>query len=198
VITASPMFTAADAVGAPALKEGLWLVSDADCRVDIRKPVQKWPRCANWYLVRGNEMLGLNAGDRRRPTEWTVIPYVLAAGDPRIMQIDFTSPEAEGDDPSPLFVYMAVVPKAWDEAGRITASQSWSIACGPPPLNAKGKPDPLAVTDKPFPGMTLGKTPDGKNASCWPRDAAALRGAATASRAEEALATARWVRDTLP
>lgn len=199
VVTADPTFTAADAAGAPALREGLWVSEEANCRFDSRKPVQKWPRCASWYLVRGGEFQTFGKGDKGEPPGWTSMPYVLAAGEPRIMQLDLTGSNAGDSEPQPLFVYLGLAPTAWDEAGRITAEQSWLVQCGPPPLDAKGKPDPLAVTDRPFPGLIVNTGSDPKHgATCTPRDVQALRNAAVASRTLEPPTANRWVRDSLP
>lgn len=186
VVTTEPTFTAADAAGAMALKDGLWVSAEDKCRVDTRKPVARWPRCANWYLVRGGEFLTLSKGDKGGAPGWTSMPYVLAAGEPRILQLDLTGPDDGDSEPQPLFVYRGLAPIAWDETGRVTAEQSWSVQCGPPPLDAKGKRDPLAVTERPFPGLIINRDSDSKQgATCTPRDVQALRDAAVASRSLE-------------
>ncbi|MDQ0462438.1 hypothetical protein QO010_000186 [Caulobacter ginsengisoli] len=195
-----PLFSAADAAGAPALKDGLWLTDEPDCRVDVRKPVQKWPVCARWYVVRGGEVLNFHAADRDSPAEWETMSFLLASGEPRIMQADIRGVLNQADKPVPMFMYLALTPTVLDSEGRITAQNWWMVLCGPPPLDARGKPDPAAQTKAPFAGMTLIKAEGEKgfDADCTASDRGSVRAAAVASQALGPVKADRWIRDTLP
>lgn len=201
VISQTPLFTAADATGAPVLKDGLWLTDDPGCRVDVRKPAHRWPRCAKWQVVRGGEILNLNIDDDGdSPASWVALPFLLAAGEPRIMQMDSGELMLAESKPSRLYMYLALAPIGQDSEGRITAFRAWPVLCGPPPLDKKGKPDPLFQTDAPFPGMTLlkGQTDKDISASCTADGPEAVRAAAAASQTFEPIHTERWIRDSLP
>lgn len=198
VATTEPLFGPADAANAPVLRDGLWLTESADCRVDTRKPVQRWPECAEWGLVRGGERLDFSAAEKGAPAEWESTSFLLASGEPRIMQMAQASTGKDGK-PVTSYLYAGVIPTAQDSDGRITAFRSWMVQCGPPPKGeGKTKDD---QTDAPFPGLILNQA-DGSEGSipagCTTSDPQALRNAAVASQGLEPPYAVRWIRDTLP
>lgn len=86
VLTKAPLFTQADAAGAPQLRSGVWLIFERpDCQVDTAKPFTDWPDCAGGGLVSNGEIAGHKSGTPRDALEHT--PVVLAAGQPRIAQL---------------------------------------------------------------------------------------------------------------
>ena len=113
---------------------------------------------------------------------------------------------AEGDDEwsavdeavsQLVHCYAGLRADALDTEGRIVAFTTWPIWCGPFPRRAEGEDGP-AVTDAPFPGLTV------VGEHCVAEDVGALRGAAVASetllRSEElteppGLPRFRWIRD---
>jgi len=187
-----PLFFASDSPDAASLRDGLWVIEDgdeADCRYDARRPVTRWPACADWMLVRGGEILGYDApdrGDAAGAGEWTSLPIVLSGGDPLILQVGMS------EDGKVDYLFFGVERTAGD-AGAITAFSSWPVMCGPPPpegamTNGKRR----YVTLEPLPGLTIAD-----ESSCTATDGAAVRNAAGPSRAwagDEA-GGARWIRD---
>ncbi|NBB14890.1 hypothetical protein GVN21_05865 [Caulobacter sp. SLTY] len=188
VITTEPTYTAADAAGAPAMKDGLWVSVEKGCDVDLKKPATEWPECAGWIVVKDGAMTGV--GDDGQPFK---VPFVLAAGDPRVMQIEL---QEKGDGPK-LFMYIGVKPVKSDGEGRIIEYTGWIVQCGPPPPKDSKREDgqPRFGTLEPSPGMVM----DEQQSGCTPSSKAALTGAAKLSEryelSEPRGEATRWVRD---
>ena len=185
-----PLFFASDAPDAPRLRDGLWVIeTDDDCRFNAGKPVNRWPDCADWMLVRNGEILGFDPPGKDEPTgggEWTTIPYVLAAGAPLVLQLATT------EDGKLDHQYFGVKPTA-GSAASIAAVVSWPVLCGPPPPKAAKGEKRRFVTLQPLPGLTL------TDESCTTDSAEAVRNAAGPSRGwSDDLGKARWVRDAYP
>ncbi len=195
VHTDHPLFFAEDARGAPLLRNGLWVVEDSlgavaddePCRFDARKPVTRWPDCAEWMLVRDGELLGYDR-EKGGQGSWTSVPFVLAKGEPAVLQIGVT-----GDDGPTTYSYFGLQPIRSD-AGGVVAFHSWPVLCGPPPPPAKKDEKPRFVTLEPLPGLTVVED------NCTADAAGPVRAAAAASRAwtDDAVGGARWIRDTYP
>ncbi len=209
VYSEKPLFTAADEAGAPPLRPGVWTQPSAKCRFDERRPVQRWPKCAGWMLIRPGQILGFEAKEGK--PVWTALDLVVASGDPRVLQLPM-------DESSPgRFGYAGVRPTRLDPAGRIVEIELWTAQCGPPwrPRPAadasapavrshESSPTPSAgsqfeptaqshVSEHPLPGLEV----VGDN--CIAREASVVRAAAAASKAwSESPTSYRWVRDTLP
>lgn len=191
VMTTEPMFKAADAAGAPGLKEGVWVNMDADCKADLAGPVDGWPECASGVVLKDGAFRGEDKDGKTY-----AIPVVLAAGDPRILQVQIQddAPSMAGESPGSIFLYVALEAVKSDAAGNIVEYRGWSVLCGPPPPEGSKQPNgkPRYGTLKPLPGLTL----DAEQSGCTPADKAALIGAAKASRAfaPEAEGVSRWLR----
>lgn len=184
--TDHPLFFASDAPDAPRLRDGLWLMeSEGDCRIDTRKPVYRWPDCASGMLVRGNEMLGYEA-KKGEAGNWQRIAYVLAGGDPVVLQIEQT--EEDKLD----YQYFGLAADR-DADGRITAFTAWPALCGPPPPPAPKDEKPRYVTLEPLPGLTVVED------NCTAEAAGPVLASAKVSRQwttdEMRL---RWIRDSYP
>jgi hypothetical protein len=208
VMTKDPLFTQKDAAGAPPLRPGVWMFfKDADCQVDEARPFVEWPSCAGGGLVGDDEISGHKSSAPADQLESS--PYVLAAGEPRVIQIQVdvdlsaqASAEGTGDAQVSAsapqsaharpYAYAAVQPTKFDDKGRIVAFTLWPVQCGPPPpKNAKGE-DTAMATLKPLPGIQMKKD----DAVCTTTSPAALRNAAKASRAwTDDPRTAYWLRD---
>ena len=206
VVTKTPLFTAADEAGAPALKPGVWLVfKQADCNLDESKPIDEWPDCAGGGVARPGEVISHDA----KTGAWRHDPMVLAGGDPRIAQVPVkasvsaqadasasggatASATASGGGETQVYGYAGVAPTSLDAEGRILALDWWPVQCGPPPpKNAKGDITAFG-TLKPLPGMVMKPG----EAVCSTASASALRAAAKSSKAwAEAIGKARWLRD---
>jgi len=210
VVTKTPLFTAADEAGAPRMKPGVWLIGkDGDCQLDETKPIDAWPSCAGGAVAKPGEMVGYDHKDGQGVWEHT--PFVLAAGDPRVaqLQVDVTtdvqaSAEASGGATASAsvtpsgpqktkpYAYAGAVATKTDAQGYIVALRYWPVMCGPPPpKNDKGE-DVAMGTLKPLPGMDMRPG----DALCTTRSPAALRAAARASRAwADKTMEAHWIRD---
>ncbi|HEY3814162.1 MAG TPA: hypothetical protein VGL66_13135 [Caulobacteraceae bacterium] len=193
VMSTKPMFTAADAAGAPVLRPGLWVALDKDCKdFSPSDEPDQWPQCANGIRVGAT-----NLYDPTDPN--TPSAYVLASGDPRILQfyIDLSTLQPSETHPAPAWTYFyaAVRPRAHDGAGRITSAEFWFIQCGPPP--PKGADGTVnmddSATHKLLPGMTATKQ------GCSPKDQATVRAAAGPSKAwDDDHHVYHWLRDAVP
>ena len=208
VVTKAPLFTQADAAGAPSLRPGVWMFfKDPDCQVDESKPFTEWPDCVGGGLVTVGDVAAHKGGAPAGVLEHT--PIVLAAGEPRILQAqvdvdlsvsasasangDATATTSSSSTESKPYGYAAVRPTKFDSDGRITAFIIWPVQCGPPPpKDAKGE-DVAPATLKPLPGIILKKG----DPVCTTTSAAALRGAAKASEAwaPQPPRESHWVRD---
>eukprot|EP01030_Chromulinospumella_sphaerica_P017172 gene17172-16994_t len=192
VVTTEPTFLAEDQ-GKPTLREGLWVNEEKDCKFDIKAPAAKWPECAHWIVVKDSAMTGVS-----EKGEAFNVPFVLAAGDPRVLQIRIED-DKKGEDgkAAALYLYMGLKPLKTDTEGRITSYRGWIVQCGPPPPKDAKKPDgnPRYGTLKPSPGMIM----DSDLSGCAPESKAALIKAAGLSEHFEELGAggeaSRWVRD---
>lgn len=186
VVTEAPMFSEADASGAPVLKPGLWGMLDGPCEGDLSGPVEAWPECAEGVTITAKAMTGKN-----KKGEEESLDYILASGTPRVMQVGL----AEPDSKVTLYFYTGVEPLASDGQGRITAFKGWIVQCGPPPPKDAKRADgqPRTVTLEPVEGMSI----DPQETMCMPADKDTVRRAAAASKGYEADkgSKAVWVRE---
>jgi hypothetical protein len=209
VVTKDPLFAQKDAAGAPALRPGVWMFfKDADCQVDEAKPFTQWPDCVGGGLVTADGVRAHKAN--APPDQLEDSPFVLASGEPRILQaqvdVDLSlTAEASasggatatasggGSTHARPYGYAAVRPTKLDSEGRIVAFTLWPVQCGPPPPKDKDGNDVAPATLHPLPGMVMGKG----DAVCTTASVDALRGAAKASEAWAArpLRESRWIRD---
>ena len=184
VVTPAPMFDSADA-GPPDLRNGLWLADNADCKVDTRKPLRRWPDCADWMIYRDGELTFPEGGKASKDDGR--VAAMLATGTPRIWQITVTDPDSKQ-----INFYFGLEPVTLDDRGRIIRYRSWPTLCGPAPQKPTDREETLSdlVTSAPFPGLTM------EGGGCFPADEAALRNAVAASRVlAEPLKDARWIRE---
>ena len=208
VMTKDPLFTQADGAGAPTLRQGVWLFfKQPGCQVDESKPFTEWPDCAGGGYVKAGAV-SAHTG-KTPPDQLEDTPFVIASGDPRIMQVQVdvdlsmqAEATASGDatataSASPPvharpYGYGGIKVTKLDDQGRIVAFTLWPVQCGPPPKNKNGE-DVVGSTTKPLPGIEM-KPGD---AVCSTRSVAALRGAAKASEAwaPQPAPESHWIRD---
>ena len=88
-----PWFTSADEAGAPGLKPGVWVIAvEPHCYFRESAPLERWPACAKGVVIRPHELLWLDlppwdqTKDSHLTYNWRRDLFVLAAGDPRILQ----------------------------------------------------------------------------------------------------------------
>ena len=179
VISETPVFTAADAAGAPGFRPGLWVKVDGDCAFDPATKASTWPKCADPMVLEADRMV-----DPSKPGQ--VIPFILAAGKPRVMQIHVETPDKGKDAIGKAissqiegYFFIGVEPVRTDDAGRITEAVTWLSLCGPPPPEPKEPKGPADyATRRPIKGLTVDK----ETGNCAPVDAAAVRRAADLTR----------------
>lgn len=114
-----PLVSEMEAQAAPALRPGLWLKVDPDCRFDVEKPRGAWPDCATAVVVRENEMLRLYSADVISEDR-----FRLADGLPMILQIQRLPIEAPAE-----WRFYGLRPTI--KGGEIVEYASWSAMCGP-------------------------------------------------------------------
>ena len=156
------------------LKDGYWAVAERDCSFDPAKPVENWPRCADWVVLdhnqivrqRDNNVLGL------APT------MLIADGKPMILQLFSKWKDGE----TPLYTFAALEPTTTTPAGQIAAMGLWIIECEAQP----SRTPPGSGAPSHYPGF---------DADCRPGSLDALRNAAAASRPPpDEIISAKWVR----
>lgn len=212
VVSNEPWFTDADTLGAPELRDGLWVtISEDDCRVKLERPAERWPDCGDSFYVRGHDVLHMewneidaNGRDRRVFDKWESVPLFVAAGDPVILQFDGGS-EPRAPDPDEIFIdddephwrysYAAMRPVELDNQGNVVAFEYWIVQCGPLQREVEAGVeytiDDLTegyVTEQSFPGLTV------VGEKCTAESADALRRAAASSETDQPRQV-RWVRD---
>ena len=172
VVSQTPMFTKADAAGAPVIRTGVWRQEVAGCDFDETQPQNQWPQCA-----------------AATPAMPDPPPLLTVAGDPPILQV---SMPPDPSKPTLLYLYAAFRPIRFDPQGRVVAVKTWLVQCGPPSTGQ----DAMNISKSPLPGLT----PQGKGGGCTPQSVAALRGAAKASEAwlQGQTPYSHWVRDPKP
>lgn len=199
-VSDKPMFTDADAIGAPPLESGVWLMPDSGeddeaqaCAVDIAQPVSTWPKCVDWALYRDGRWFERDGetGIATKPVAGSVL---ITGGDVSIVQVRFDDPDGDtassGEAPAPPTYYFAAFadkPVAAD--AKLRSIKLWLVACG---------------TEKPNPEGTDEDTPEelvrfaGFDEECRPDSVEALRAAARMSRAPDGKSVHfRWARATL-
>jgi len=232
VVSDEPWFEAADAAAAPKMRDGLWRNDDPECRFDDTKPAERWPSCAQASFVRGDERWSMTweeadegARSRRTFAGWEpgVGPnnsLLVTNGDHLIAQVDTaglaleddplpeqvevaSSADVAPDEPSWRYMYIALRAVGHDGAGKVTATESWSVQCGPlekvEPAQASGRgrraddeedvSAQSSVTRRPFPGLTVVES------NCVADSAEAVRRAAVLSEGLEEKGRSRWVRE---
>ena len=159
--------------GAAVAGRGLAQRPSDGCAVDVAKPAAQWPDCADWTLVAQGRIVRTRLSGRRAPRRASE-PFVLAAGDPRVLQ------EPATDNPG-FYRFTAVRPLQSDRDGRITAAETWLVVC--PPKADRGEPQIV------IPGLRVAK------AACYVRDGPALSKVLVRSGDWGLHQTMRWVRD---
>ena len=209
VITEKPLLTQADAAGAPPLRPGVWsFFHEQGCKIDESRPFADWSSCAGGGIVRDGEILGHNASK----SELEHMPLIIAAGDPRIAQMQIKIDVSVGAEAKasggaqasasasatttqtgpPPYGYLALKPTKFDREGRITAFRFWPVQCGPPPPQAKAS-DLTGATQHLLPGLERASPND---VACTTHSVEALRNAARASEAwDDQKQESHWVRD---
>jgi len=176
---------------ASVLRDGVWRIEKADCVFDETAPVQRWPDCADWVVLKDGKPVALPP-KREGANNSADGSLVWSPGDPLILQAEHLSKSEDGK-PERIFTYTGVQVDARDPAGRITKVTTWPVICGP--LTEGKYPETAGenVSSQPWPGLTVAE------GSCTAESASAVRGAARLSYREgaikENLGRFKWVRD---
>jgi hypothetical protein len=176
VVSSKPWFN--QATDAPQLREGVWrFASDKPCNVDETRPLPTWPDCAFGLVVRGSQLQGYQRDDKGHVQPFAM-PYVLAPGDPVIVQLNDTTAS------SPTFDYAWLTPVRRDDKGRVVEVHGSSVGCGPSNASPSGQP---AL----YPGITA------QSGGCVADSVDALRAAAKSSVTDgppQDVFNAHWLR----
>ena len=178
VASTTPWFGPADSAGAPRLREGVWRIAqpaDKPCAVDETRPLENWPDCAMGLVVTSSQIIASRGGDDGQ-TEHDAFPYVLAAGDPPILQLEDTSGAA------PSYIYIWLQPTKRDADGRMVQARGWRVLCAPPA--------PAGGQATLYPGLTP------RDGDCTAASRDALRAAAKATQRDDTtdLTEIHWLR----
>lgn len=195
VVTDHPLFDQADAVGAPVLKPGVWLLenkdslslmedrdSDAPCEVDRRDRPSRWPECATFVVIEPGQIRSPTRDEGQR-LDWDRQLSLLAAGDPVVLQVGDVDDKGEQS-----YLYFGVRPTTFAADGQVTALDLWTVDCGPPPPQDAGQPTRY-LTWELLPGLTAAKD------NCTTESAEAVRRAATASLSWQTPGRMVWAAD---
>jgi hypothetical protein len=110
------LFTEADRAAWP-IKPGVWALIDPEeksCRKPTDVRYERWPKCAIPVVIRRDVLILPKGGGT---TETVRLAYLLAAGDPMIVQ--FTAPDDRAPD-EPAYAYAALrATKADGSAGLV-------------------------------------------------------------------------------
>ena len=196
VVTPTPMVSKTDEAGAPSLRPGVWRgKADPACAFDEQSSLDGWPSCANGAVVGDNDISVYQTLNGQRAPK-SKVAYILAAGDPRVLQISLSGLTTGVGLSFNGYVYGGLRQTKTDAEGRIIAYSAWLVACGPsPPQNTKSS-DGAKIsfgTLAPFSGLVMDK--DGQN--CAPKSVAALRNATVESEKlpDATPSSSHWVRD---
>lgn len=190
--TKTPVLFAADAQGAPAARDGVW-ISDNGCSVDPALDLPAWDDCADAFIVRRGKVAHPDDAVESDPARLKAIRLALAPD----FQIAQQGPGDGGSDG--YYSYLGVDGIQLDETGRAVALRVWPLKCGPPPPDGTKTPGgkPRYQTLKPYPGVEV------EEGGCAARGRAGLIAAATASRADPegnhgSSDRFRWLREERP
>ena len=186
VMSERPLFTKADAKGAPIFRPGVWAAPDPGCDVDLKTPLDGWPKCAH------GDVMGSDGPILPDPS----MKPVLAAGDPIVVQIALPAELTKAGKGLPgagaSVFYSALKPVESDDRGQVVAFEGWLVECGPPPPPRKAEDgsEIRLVTDRPLPGLRIVED------HCLATRPATVRAAAAASRTwQTEIHLTRWIRD---
>ena len=188
VTSTTPLFSAADARGQPQLRPGLWIEEKQGCAVDTALPIDRWPGCADGWVVRKSEVIaGRDPGSA--PSTWVHYPIVLAKGEPAVLQVAMAE-----NGGAPTYVYGGLRALKLDPQGQVVEYRLWPALCGPPP-DPTGKTSSM-VTLQPIEGLVIDK--EGQDCVASARDP--VRESVGKSEAwdgqdQQGRNMARWVRD---
>ena len=178
VVSTKPLFSAGDARGAPALKPGLWaMIEGTDCAFDPANPPAQWPECADQVVFDGRLMRAPD-GDK------LPLAYILAKGEPRILQLEMRDQEGPAK-PETLYFYLAL--EAEPGGGAVTRAEAWLVQCGPPPPQGPGGRQNQGLTEHPLPGLEI------IDKTCFADRVSEVRHAARESRPWGDHMMLRWV-----
>jgi hypothetical protein len=182
LVSKTPLFSASAAADAPRLRPGVWKPTGPLCDDPTHKEsCSQEIGVSDTTLVFPPDAFSGSAS----------MPYVVARGDPTILQMRLLSTNPMPQD-AYAFTYVGLRPTQLDDRGRIVAFTIWGVACGEP--IGPARPDG-SRTIRPFRGLTVLQ---GHAGDCTTRSISAARSAARASDAmfpRDGRVSYEWVRD---
>ncbi|PXA78095.1 hypothetical protein DMC25_22680 [Caulobacter sp. D4A] len=187
VISPQPLFGAKDAATREAPRAGWWVMVSPEeaCGIDLAKPTGQWPDCARPVLLSGRMAGKLTVSEGEGDA--VGIDYLLAAGEPMILQASLSSPPGDSGG----YTYHVLRPTRRDARGRPVEIAVWPVLCGPPAPRAPSGRGGAGVTAAPWPSVEM------SGGGCRVRDLDGLRDAARRSESLSGGAplTVRWLRE---
>jgi hypothetical protein len=175
-ISDHPMFQESERSSKLVLEDGTWLLVEPECDVDTAKPVESWPKCADWIVLSHN--VAVKSSDNK-PNEEPEDVFIVE-GKPPLIQAKM---KMNGSDL--VYAFLALEAQAVSPSGKITDGKVWMVPCGIDEAVEGASPKV-----RPYPGFTE---------DCMPQTVDALRAAATKGPAKSSdVAEWKWVRPATP
>ena len=172
-VSDKPMFSEEQRSSTLILADGLWVREKPDCEFDRSKPKEKWPKCADWMILKASKAID---GSDMKPEE-SVEDVFIADGDPPLIQA-----KIEPKDDKVIYGFLVLKVEQIGPSGKVRSGRAWTVPCG---TSQNG-----STKISPYPGFSE---------ECMPSSVAALRAAAAKGAAEpDDIVELRWVRDEVP
>ena len=176
VIADRPLFAEAQRSTTLMLEDGLWVRVDSECDVDLAKPKESWPNCADWMIFSGSK--AIKSSDPKADED--TMDMMLVDGDPPLIQA-----QVRTNGSATVYGFLALEPIKRSPSGKLTLLDVWIVPCG---TQEAGAGPSAKIT--PFPGISE---------ECRTNSTEAVRAAAPKGRkGAEDLVRWQWVRSEAP
>lgn len=176
VMADHPLFPETQRSTALMLEDGLWFRVDSECDVDLFKPKETWPNCADWMIFSGSKAVRSSDAKADEETE----DLLLVDGDPPLIQARVRTNGSET-----VYGFLGLEPIKRSPSGKLVLLDVWVVPCGTqePGSGPSGKIEP-------YPGISV---------ECRTDSAEAVRAAAPKGRtSDKGLVRWQWVRAEAP
>ena len=176
VMADHPLFAESQRSTTLKLEDGLWYRVDSECDVDLAKPRDTWPHCADWMIFAGSK--AVKASDTEPGEEAEDLLFV--DGNPPLIQAKVRTNGSET-----VYGFLALEPKMRSASGKLILLDVWPVPCG---TQEAGAGPSAKIT--PYPGISE---------ECRTDSTDAVRAAAPKGRtSNKDLVRWQWVRAESP